>query len=63
MMKPVIKWCGGKQQLLDKIRDRLPESFNTYYEPFVGGGALLLDLLPNYAVVNDINPELTNMYH
>lgn len=62
MMKPVIKWCGGKQQLLDKIRDRLPESFNTYYEPFVGGGALLLDLLPNYAVVNDINPELTNMY-
>ena len=61
-MKPIIKWVGGKGGNLPYIRDRLPESFNTYYEPFVGGGALLLDLLPNYAVVNDINPELTNMY-
>ena len=62
MMKPVIKWVGGKSQLTQKIREMLPDEFETYYEPFVGGGALLLDLLPNYAVVNDINPELTNMY-
>ena len=61
-MKPVIKWVGGKSQLAQKIREMLPDEFETYYEPFVGGGALLLDLLPNYAVVNDINPELTNMY-
>lgn len=61
-MKPVIKWVGGKAQLAQKIREMLPDEFETYYEPFVGGGALLLDLLPNYAVVNDINPELTNMY-
>lgn len=61
-MKPIIKWCGGKQQLLDKIRDRLPESFNTYYEPFLGGAAVLLDLNPTNSVVSDINPELINMY-
>lgn len=61
-MKPIIKWPGGKNQLLDKIRERLPESFNAYYEPFLGGGAVLLDLAPTVAFANDINPELINMY-
>lgn len=61
-MKPIIKWVGGKGGNLSYIRDRLPESFNTYYEPFLGGAALLLDLNPTNAVVNDINPELINMY-
>ena len=66
-MKPIIKWCGGKQQLLDKIKERLPVNFNKYsyqkyYEPFLGGAAVLLDLNPTNAVVNDINPELINMY-
>jgi DNA adenine methylase len=66
-MKPIIKWCGGKHQLLDKIRDRLPPSFvdQKYYEPFLGGGAVLLDLFelkPTKAIVSDINPELINMY-
>ena len=59
-MKPIIKWAGGKQQLLDKIRDRLPKEFNTYYEPFAGGLALLLDLNPANFAINDINPELIN---
>lgn len=61
-MKPIIKWAGGKQQLLDKIRDRLPKEFNTYYEPFAGGLALLLDLNPANFTINDINPELINTY-
>ena len=61
-MKPIIKWVGGKTQLLPQIKERLPEQFNTYYEPFLGGAAVLLDLNPTKAVVNDINPELINMY-
>ena len=61
-MKPVIKWVGGKSQLTQKIREMLPDKFETYYEPFLGGAAVLLDLNPVDAVVNDINPELINMY-
>lgn len=66
-MKPVIKWVGGKHQLLDKIKERLPINFNKYsyqkyYEPFLGGAAVLLDLNPTNSVVGDINPELINMY-
>lgn len=61
-MKPIIKWVGGKQGNLQYIRDRLPKEFNTYYEPFLGGAAVLLDLNPTNAVANDINSELINMY-
>lgn len=66
-MKPIVKWPGGKTQCLSYIRDRLPPSFvdQKYYEPFLGGGAVLLDLFelkPTKAVVSDINPELINMY-
>lgn len=61
-MKPIIKWVGGKQGNLQKIKDRLPKEYNTYYEPFLGGAALLLELNPTNAIVNDINPELINMY-
>ena len=39
--KPFVKWVGGKRQLIDKIKKYLPEDYNTYYEPFVGGGAML----------------------
>jgi DNA adenine methylase len=61
-MKPILKWAGSKRQLLGKIREKLPKEFNTYYEPFLGGAAVLLELNPTTAVVNDINPELINMY-
>lgn len=61
-MKPIIKFVGGKSQMLDKIRELMPSDYNKYYEPFLGGGAVLLDLSPKEAVVNDINPELINMY-
>ncbi len=59
---PFIKWAGGKRQLLAQIRERMPASFNNYYEPFVGGGAVIFDLLPKSAVINDINKALVNAY-
>jgi DNA adenine methylase len=59
---PVIKWVGGKRQLLEAIQKHVPDKFNTYYEPFVGGGAVLFALQPEKAIVNDINSELINLY-
>ena len=61
-MKPIIKWLGGKSQSLDIIKEMMPPTYTRYYEPFLGGGALLLDLAPTEAYVNDINSELINMY-
>lgn len=59
---PVLKWVGGKRQLLPEIRKYIPEQISTYYEPFVGGGAVLFDVQPNKAIVNDVNSELINLY-
>lgn len=61
--KPFVKWAGGKRQILDKLKKYVPEEFNTYYEPFVGGGALLFELSPKNAVINDSNKELMNVYN
>lgn len=65
-VKPFIKWAGGKSQLLNEIRAKYPENIDKYCEPFVGGGAVLLDVLanchPGEVMINDINPELTNTY-
>lgn len=61
--KPFVKWAGGKRQVLDKLKKYIPEEFNTYYEPFVGGGALLFELSPNNAVINDSNQELMNVFN
>ena len=44
--KPFVKWAGGKRQIIDKLKMYAPDEFNTYYEPFVGGGALLFELSP-----------------
>lgn len=60
--KPFVKWAGGKRQIIDKLKKYVPEDFNTYYEPFVGGGALLFELSPKHAVINDSNKELMNVY-
>ena len=60
--KPFVKWAGGKRQILDKLIKYVPEDFNTYYEPFVGGGALLFELSPKNAVINDSNEELINVF-
>lgn len=61
-VKPFLKWVGGKRQLLPQIAPLLPKAFNNYYEPFVGGGALLFHLSPDNAVISDANPELINAY-
>ncbi|KRM71432.1 site-specific DNA methylase [Lacticaseibacillus brantae DSM 23927] len=55
---PFIKWVGGKRQLLPQLKKYIPNNFETYFEPFVGGGALLLALQPERAVINDFNPDL-----
>ena len=60
--KPFVKWAGGKRQILDKLKQYVPYEFDTYYEPFVGGGALLFELSPKKAVINDSNLELMNVY-
>ena len=65
-VKPFIKWAGGKSQLLSEIRTKYPQKIERYCEPFVGGGAVLLDVLANYnpneVIINDINAALINTY-
>ena len=55
LVSPVLKWVGGKRQLLPSIKPMLPKRITSYCEPFVGGGAVLFDLQPKKAIVNDIN--------
>lgn len=59
---PFVKWAGGKRQLIPQIRERMPEKYNHYYEPFVGGGAVIFELLPSDALINDVNRALMNAY-
>src|SRR5690606_38107631 len=63
---PLLKWAGGKRQLLPELLDRIPASVSTYYELFVGGGALIFELANQrrfkHAILNDANPELVNLY-
>lgn len=59
---PFLKWAGGKRQLLDRISERMPQNYNNYYEPFIGGGAVLFGLQPERALINDINEALINTY-
>lgn len=60
-LKPILKWVGGKRQLIPEIKKYIPE-YDRYIEPFFGGGAVLFDLQPTNAIINDINPELINLY-
>jgi len=60
--KPFVKWAGGKRQIIDKLKEYEPEEYDTYYEPFIGGGALFFELSPKKAVINDSNAELINVY-
>lgn len=62
LVKPVVKWVGGKRQLLSEIEKYIPEKISTYYEPFLGGGAIFFHLQEEKAIVNDINEELINLY-
>ena len=60
--KPFLKWVGGKRQLLPEIRAVMPQSFQRYFEPFMGGAALFFDTQPTQAHLSDINDELVNCY-
>ncbi|MFC7185622.1 DNA adenine methylase [Halorubrum yunnanense] len=62
MAEPILKWAGGKRQLLDELYARFPASYGRYHEPFVGGGALFFDLEPADAAINDANPRLIGFY-
>ena len=62
LLKPFVKWVGGKRQLIDEIYKHIPRDIQTYYEPFVGGGAVFFSLRPEKYVINDINEELINLY-
>ncbi len=62
LVSPILKWVGGKRQLLPEIRKYIPKKITKYYEPFVGGGAVLFDIQPQNAIVNDVNSELINLY-
>ncbi|MEI8390752.1 MAG: DNA adenine methylase [bacterium] len=59
---PIVKWAGGKRQLLTDLKNNLPKKFNRYFEPFIGGGALFFNLHPENSYISDINPELINLY-
>ncbi|MGK0390699.1 MAG: DNA adenine methylase [Maribacter sp.] len=62
LIAPFLKWVGGKRQLMPTIQGYVPKNISTYYEPFIGGGAVLFHLQPKKAVINDFNEELTNVY-
>jgi len=64
--KPFVKWAGGKRQLIPILNQNLPESFGTYYEPFLGGGALLFHILTDKngqkCSISDLNSDLVLAY-
>lgn len=61
-VKPILKWAGGKSQMLDVLLPKVPAHYGKYIEPFFGGGALFFALRPENAVIADSNPELVNLY-
>ncbi len=62
MCKPVLKWVGGKRQLISDIQKNLPSNYNSYFEPFIGGGALFFHLKKTGCHINDFNEDLVNVY-
>lgn len=63
MFKPVIKWSGSKRSQSEKIKSYLPDTFNTYYEPFIGGGSMLYAIQPEKAVCGDICVPLIDLWN
>ena len=59
---PIVKWVGGKRQLMFELLKNMPKSYNRYFEPFIGGGALFFELHPENAYISDMNEELINLY-
>ncbi len=60
---PIVKWVGGKRQLMFELLKNLPKTYNRYFEPFIGGGALFFELQPTNAYISDMNEELINLYN
>ena len=60
--KPFIQWVGGKREIIPQYKNFIPKEFNTYYEPFLGGGAMFFYLQPGKAVLSDNNTELIKTY-
>jgi DNA adenine methylase len=63
LIGPFLKWVGGKRQLMSTITKLMPQKYSIYYEPFIGGGAVLFHNQPTVAVINDFNKELINVYN
>lgn len=61
-MKPIIKYCGGKSREIKYFAKYFPDSFETYYEPFLGGGAVFFEFMPKNAFLSDSNRQLMNFY-
>lgn len=61
-VKPILKWAGGKTQMLNDLLPKVPSSYGKYIEPFFGGGAMFFALQPKNAIIADSNPELINLY-
>ena len=59
---PIVKWIGGKRQLMFELLKNMPQNYNRYFEPFIGGGALFFELQPDNAYISDMNEELINLY-
>ncbi|MGX7014727.1 DNA adenine methylase [Vagococcus silagei] len=62
MVKPFLKWAGGKRQLIPEMKKYYPKEFKRYYEPFVGAGSVFMDIQHSDIVINDFNSELINAY-
>lgn len=62
MVKPILKWAGGKEKELEVIKSYLPEKFDKYVEPFVGGGSVFLNFGTKKSFINDKSEELINLY-
>lgn len=62
MIKPVIKWSGSKRSQSEKIKSFLPESYDTYYEPFIGGGSMLYAIKPKKSICGDICEPLIALW-
>lgn len=64
IIRPILKWAGGKGQLLSQFKEYLPSptEYNAYHEPFFGGGALFFSIQPKKAYLSDLNKELIEVY-
>lgn len=61
--RPFVKWVGGKSKLISQLLELMPQSYGSYYEPFLGGGAMFFNLKPETAYINDINKTLIHTYN